>query len=192
MSTEPAVVSGRARKFGLAIALGVVLLMCAWQATRDDEAAMALPLTHAAKGATPVAHSNAAAQQRQLVARLERALASSAPGAAFPELTDTGRNAWASVVPPSARIATNAPVTAAATLPEFPFQWVGTLRQPSTGKEGADGQPVAIIAGSNSTRMVKQGDVVDEDWKIASLTAEQLQVIHLPSSSRQTITKNKQ
>lgn len=194
MPTEAMTMPKRPQSHALWAALGVVLLICAWFASHDDDAAdaVARPLTHASNAATRPARSAPAAQEKLLLATLTRALATSATPTAFPVLTDAGRNAWAApAATPPAAASSGGMAAATAEPPAFPFQWVGVATLPDARKAGATRQ-VAIIAGANSTRMVGQGDVFDEDWKIESLSAERLQVIHLPSSSRQTITMSKQ
>jgi hypothetical protein len=50
---------------------------------------------------------------------------------------------------------------------------------------------MAIIAGPNATWTVKPGDVLDEDWKVISISDDQIQLTHLPTSSRHMITMSK-
>ena len=198
MPIEATSMPNRMRRRALWIALGLVLMQCAWLASRDDDASadIAHPLTHAVIGAAPPAHSPAAGsdpmRERRLVASLRQALAASAAGADFSPLTDVGRSAWAGAVPPLAAASSSTVATAAVPPPTFPFQWVGMWTQPGKTTDSADDRSMAIIAGPHSTWMVKQGDVLDEDWKIASISASQIQVTHLPTSSRQTITMSKQ
>ena len=200
MAVEMPSASNPIRRRALWGALGLVLMLCAWFAVHDDQDGMtdiAHPLTHAASGATSTVRSGSSgtdpARERRILASIAQALNGSSARTDFPALTDIGRRGWTSVALPApassasplAVVATNAP-------PTFPYQWVGLWTQPGKAPDGTDTQPMAIIAGPHSTWMVKQGDLLDEDWKIASISAGQIQVIHLPTTSRQTISMSTQ
>jgi len=159
-------------------------------------------------------------RERRIVASIGMALRASSARADFPALTDIGRRGWTNVEPPVAAAAASSPAVAAVAPTAFPYQWVGLWTQPTSGPDSTETQssaqsrtqqgtqpskqtteqatkqatpePIAVIAGPHSTWMVKQGDLLDEDWKIASISATQLQVIYLPSMARETISMSKQ
>ena len=195
------------RRHALWGTLGVVLMLCAWFAVHSDQDAtadIARPLTHTASGTpTPARAGSSGAdtmRERRIVASIAQVMQASSARADFPPLTDAGRRAWTGAAQP-ATAASAGPVVVADVAPTaFPYQWVGLWTEPSSAADGnglqpaavPTAQPMAIIAGPNSTWMVKQGDVLDEDWKIASISASQLQVIYLPSMARETISMSKQ
>ncbi len=187
--------------------LGLVLMLCAWFAAHGDQDAtadIARPLTHTANGALPPARATSSGadtmRERRIVASIAQALRASSAPADFPALTDAGRRAWVGAVQPATAVSASQAVVAAVTPTAFPYQWVGLWTEPSSALDSAGPQPttqpatqpVAIIAGPHSTWMVKQGDLLDEDWKIASISASQMQVIYLPSMARETISMSKQ
>jgi hypothetical protein len=159
-------------------------------------------------------------RERRIVASIGLALSASSARADFPALTDIGRRGWANAEPPVAGAAASSSAVAAVAPAAFPYQWVGLWTQPDNGLDSTETQtnmqsltqqgtqpskqstqqatkqatpePIAVIAGPHSTWMVKQGDLLDEDWKIASISATQLQVIYLPSMARETISMSKQ
>lgn len=193
------------RRRALWSSLGLVLMLCAWLAAHGDQdptTDIARPLTHAASGMTAFGHVNSSAtdpmRERRIVASIAQAL--NAPRADFPALTDAGRHGWAGAEQPVVATVASSPALAASAPTAFPFQWVGLWTQPASGSDSTESvankqakpQPVAVIAGPHSTWMVKQGDLLDEDWKIASISATQLQVIYLPSMAHETISMSKQ
>ena len=151
-------------------------------------------------------------RERRIIASIGLALSAPSARTDFPALTDIGRRGWANAVPPVATAAASSPAVTAVAPTVFPYQWVGLWTQPASGAESTETQsrtqhgaqpskqgtqqatpePIAVIAGPHSTWMVKQGDLLDEDWKIASISATQLQVIYLPSMARETISMSKQ
>ena len=187
--------------------LGLVLVLCAWLAAHGDQdptTDIARPLTHAASGVIASGHVISSVtdpkRERRIVASIAEALRAPSVRADFPALTDAGRHGWAGAVQPVVATVASSPALAASASTAFPFQWVGLWTQPASGsdnpesqaKKQATPQPIAVIAGPHSTWMVKQGDLLDEDWKIASISATQLQVIYLPSMARETISMSKQ
>lgn len=187
--------------------LGLVLMLCAWFAVHGDQDAtadIARPLNHTASGAPRPDYASSAGadtvRERRIVAAIAEALRTSSARADFPPLTDTGRHAWVSAAQPAVAASASSVVAAAVAPATFPYQWVGLWTEPSSAvagnvsqpAAGPTAQPMAIIAGPHSTWMVNEGDLLDEDWKIASISASQLQVIYLPSMARETISMSKQ
>ena len=195
------------RRRALWSALGLVLMLCAWLAAQGDQDSttdIARPLTHATSGATAAGHVKLAAadanRERPILASIALALRAPSAQADFPALTDAGRHGWAGTAQPVVSTAASPPTLATSVPTAFPFQWVGLWTQPASGVDSPASpankqtapQPIAVIAGPHSTWTVKQGDLLDEDWKIASISATQLQVIYLPSMAHETISMSKQ
>jgi hypothetical protein len=206
MAVDTPAPRGRMRRLALWGSLGLVLTLCAWVAAHGDQDAtadIARPVTRTASSAASAVRAGSVAgdtaRERQVVAAIVQALRSSEPRGSFPALTDSGRRAWASPARPPA-VASAAQATASAPVSTvFPYQWVGLWTEPTGAADGSApppgrtmSQPLAIIAGPHSTWTVKQGDLLDEDWKIASISATEIQVIYLPSMARETISMSKQ
>ncbi len=207
MSIDLPTAPNQMRRRALWGTLGLVLMLCAWFAVHGDQDAtadIARPLTHTASGAPPPAHASSSGadtmREHRIIDSIAQAVRASSARADFPPLTDAGRRAWTGAEQPAAAASASPAAVAAVAPTAFPYQWVGLWTEPSSAADGHGSQPAAgpttqptaIIAGPHSTWMVKQGDLLDEDWKIASISASQLQVIYLPSMARETISMSKQ
>lgn len=63
--------------------------------------------------------------------------------------------------------------------PPFPHAWVGRY---------VDDAPRAVIAGANTTWVLKVGDVVDGVWRIDTIQERQLGVTYLPLKQARSVT----
>jgi hypothetical protein len=158
--------------------------------------------------ARPVAHGQAVATQQsgprlaaigsaratqargaQLAVSLARALDADAKPIDWPSPPEAARRSWEGAPAPSSagvQAAGNPPPVP----PELPFQWIGLWEQPSAGS-GVSAPPVAIIAASRGTRLVRTGDVLEDDWKVDGISGDQIQLTYLPLQVRQTLAMNK-
>lgn len=67
---------------------------------------------------------------------------------------------------------------AAPTAPPFPYAWVGRF---------VDEAPRAVIAGPNGTWVLRQGEVIEGQWRLDAIAERQLTVTYLPLSQEQTV-----
>ena len=62
--------------------------------------------------------------------------------------------------------------------PPFPYAWVGRF---------VDEAPRAVIAGPNGTWVLRQGEVIEGQWRLGAIGERQLTVTFLPLSQDQTV-----
>lgn len=106
--------------------------------------------------------------------------------------------AWASLLPPT-------PVQAAQSekdvpppvAPPFPHKWLGRYNDEAVGVQepvvGASSVGVvrtvqrALVAGPSTTWVLKEGDVVDGQWRVDRIEARTMQLTYLPLNLPQTL-----
>ena len=165
------------RQLALGGALVVTLAATAWVATRPDDEAVATPVAAPARraavavAATPATTASApATDARQpwaeaLVAQLA---------------------AWQPPPPPPPPPAP--PPTAAApppppVAPPAPYQMIGRVVE----GEGAKAVEVALLSGPNKALSVRQGDVIDGQWRVEQVSTSGVSLTWLPAKLPQNI-----
>ncbi len=190
------------RRRALWLGIGVALMIGWALAVRDDpddSAAIAVPVAPGSRDAgagqrilVPRAAPGRDDKARlsQLTATLAGMTGADARRRDIPALGEYGKRSWVSRVPLLAPVPEPLANAAAPAEPEIPFQWVGRWEQP--GGAGETPPPMAILSGATGTWVVKKGDIVAGDWKVDSITSDQIQLLYLPISSLRTLSLNKQ
>lgn len=103
-------------------------------------------------------------------------------------MTATTPSAWSAAMPPpppppprQRRVADAAPVA-----PPFPHQWVG--RFDDEPHVGAKALRRAVISGPVSTWVVREGDVIEGQWRIDQIQERLVRLTYLPLQQSQTVT----
>jgi hypothetical protein len=145
------------------------------RAATDRPTGQAQPAAARAQPASRGASTPSPQQARELAgwAMAWQARASEPWSATRPE----ARWSWASQQPPPPP---PPPVQEAAEpmAPSFPYAWVGRY---------VDDAPRAVIAGPNRTWVLRQGDVIDGQWRLGAVAERQLTVTYLPLNQDQTV-----
>ncbi len=102
-------------------------------------------------------------------------------------MTAAAPSAWGAVVPPPPpappkqdRVADASPVA-----PPFPHQWVGRFDD----EAGPGSKPLrrAVISGSVSTWVVREGDVIEGQWRVDQIQERLVRLTYLPLQQSQTV-----
>lgn len=102
-------------------------------------------------------------------------------------MTSASPSAWGAVLPPPPppppkqdRSADAAPVA-----PPFPHQWVGRFDDEAS----AGSKPLrrAVISGPVSTWVVREGDVIEGQWRIDQIQERLVRLTYLPLQQSQTV-----
>jgi len=102
-------------------------------------------------------------------------------------MTAAAPSGWAPAVPPPpppparpARVADAAPVA-----PPFPHQWVGRFDDEAS----ASSKPLrrVVISGAVSTWVLREGDVIEGQWRIDQIQERLVRLTYLPLQQSQTV-----
>ncbi len=180
----------------LGAVLAATVAATAWLALQPDESA---DLARPAPAVRSTAQAAPTAALPTPATRLapRRALASSAATVAAEDMSTTPRAAWPAAgtaaaeswglpppPPPQARIATAPARKAAPAEPEpprapaFPYTLIGQLD---------DGRPQALLTGPLRSLAVGAGEVVDGQWRVDAIQAQNVTLTWLPGGQRQTL-----
>jgi hypothetical protein len=172
------------RHWMLGAALAGTIAATLWAAQTEDEAEAPIQ---------PVAGQRRA-PAAAVAAAAPVAPAASAAGNVAPDWTPVERGPWAEA-PPSQFAAWSPPppppVVAAPPAPPpppmappFPYQLIGRLVE----GEGRSEQAQALLAGPTRSVAVKAGEVVDGQWRVDQIGANQVSLTWLPAQLKQTIS----
>ena len=157
----------------LLVLLAIALALAAGHAAGSD------PDAGGVQVAEPVARDHAAPGAQR--AQPEMTLALSRPRRAPGEdaVTDvfSGRS-WIPAPPPAPPVAPAPPPEP--TAPALPFAYVGRL-------EADDAKPIVYLSRGERLLAVSEGDVVDKDYRIESLTNNEIVLVYLPLGKQQTL-----
>lgn len=150
-------------------------------AARQDEPAAAGP-RGAAGGPGAAVSARAASQPTPAQAR-DLALWAEAwawrSARSWPATAADARWAWASQQPPPPPPPPPPPQEPAPPMaPRFPYAWVGRF---------VDEAPRAVIAGPTGTWVLRQGEVLEGQWRLGPIAERQLTVTYLPLGQDQTV-----
>lgn len=122
-----------------------------------------------------------------------------------------GASAWASMQPPPppVKVAQAPPPPPPPVAPPFPHKWIGrfndeTSADPSPPAASASGtafgvhpapqrtKPIerAIVVSQTSTWVLKQGDVIEGQWRVDQIEARTMRLTYLPLNLPQTVAMN--
>lgn len=104
-------------------------------------------------------------------------------------------DAWRSVQPPPPRAAVADPgPPPAPTAPPFPHAWVGrfndeAVAMAASGASAPASQVIAraVLAGPQSTWVVRAGDVIEGQWRIDRIQDRTMSLTYLPLKQQQTV-----
>jgi hypothetical protein len=66
--------------------------------------------------------------------------------------------------------------------PAFPHRWLGRMN------DEAPALNRAIVAGPQSTWVVREGDVIEGQWRVDKIQDRSMQLTYLPLQQSQTVT----
>ncbi len=112
----------------------------------------------------------------------------------------SGGMAWASLQPPPVRVVqavTEAPPPPPPMAPPFPHKWVGRYNdetadaaEPAASSASASAsKPIqrAVVVGPSTTWVLKEGDVIEGQWRVDRIDARTMQLTYLPLKLPQTL-----
>lgn len=150
--------------------------------------ALALAIGHAAGGdpnagsepvAEPVARDRTAPGAQQVQPQLALALSRPRRAAGEDAVTDLfSSRSWIPAPPPAPPVPPAPPPEP--TAPALPFAYVGRL-------EADDAKPIVYLSRGERLLAVSEGDVVDKDYRIESLTNNEIVLVYLPLGKQQTL-----
>jgi hypothetical protein len=101
----------------------------------------------------------------------------------WPLLPPAALAAWAPPAPPPpppiSPAATSEPVKPRP--PAFPYRWIGLLMQ--------DGQATALLDSNRLSLGVREGQVLDQRWRVERIGDERIDLIWLPTGDAVTLDK---
>lgn len=142
-----------------------------------------------AQGPRETADNTLAASGAWLVDRVQAWEARRAEVEALPSaraMTAASPSAWSAALPPppppppSQNRAEVAPMA-----PPFPHQWVGRFDDEPSG--GAKAVRRAVISGSVSTWVAREGDVIEGQWRVDQIQERLIRLTYLPLQQSQTV-----
>lgn len=182
----------------LLLALAVVGGLSAYLNTSSDDELLApaksgqrrAASTGSAQGASPASSPSAKADGRaQAVAPWVAAALTQGVGqwlargstSAQGRAATTPSPAWAGVLPPPPPPARVVPVMEAPPpmAPRFPHAWVGRFNDESVNR--------AVLTGSQSTWVVRAGDVLEGQWRVDAIQERRMTLTYLPLNQQQTV-----
>lgn len=106
--------------------------------------------------------------------------------------------AWASLLPPTpVQVAQSEKDVPPPMAPPFPHKWLGRYNDEAAGVQESVAaassvgvvRPVqrALVAGPSTTWVLKEGDIVDGQWRVDRIEARTMQLTYLPLNLPQTL-----
>lgn len=109
-------------------------------------------------------------------------------------MTTSSPSAWASMAPPPPPPVKEAPPPPPPPpmAPRFPHAWIGRVNDEASSAAGAASAPRAIqravLAGPVATWVVKEGDVIDSQWRVDRIQDRSMSLTYLPLQQSQTVS----
>ncbi len=101
--------------------------------------------------------------------------------------------AWAGVRPPPIKVAATQaeapPPPPPPMAPRFPHKWIGRLTDEAQPAAGQAPQR-AIVAGPASTWVLREGDVIEGQWRVDRIAPRTMTLTYLPLQLTQTVALN--
>jgi hypothetical protein len=125
--------------------------------------------------------------------RLRRADAEALPPAR--PMSTSSPSAWASMAPPPPppvkMVAPPPPPPPMA--PRFPHTWIGRINDETVSAEATPSQPAraiqrAVLAGAVANWVVKEGDVIEGQWRVDRIQDRTMSLTFLPLQQSQTVS----
>lgn len=160
---------------------------------RDSPRPSAAPAT-AKRGASPAVAAaapwtDAALSEGVIAWRLRLTDAEVLPPAR--PMTTSSPSAWASMAPPPPPPVKEAPPPPPPPpmAPRFPHAWIGRVNdEPSRAASAPRPIQRAVLAGPVATWVVKEGDVIDSQWRVDRIQDRTLSLTYLPLQQSQTVS----
>ena len=106
-------------------------------------------------------------------------------------MTTSSPSAWASMAPPPPPPVKEAPPPPPPPpmAPRFPHAWIGRVNDETASAASAP-RPIqrAVLAGPVSTWVVKDGDVIDGQWRVDRIQDRTMRLTYLPLQQSQTVS----
>jgi hypothetical protein len=117
----------------------------------------------------------AAKEGRLLLAKISREAVDTVEADIF------AARSWQPAPPPPPPPRPAAVVDARPTVPALPFAYAGQLGDPQTGKL------IVYLTRAENVYTVSTGDVIEESYRIESITDRQINFVYLPTKAQQTL-----
>lgn len=77
--------------------------------------------------------------------------------------------------------------------PRFPHAWIGRINDETASAAATPSQPAspiqrAVLAGPVATWVVKEGDVIDRQWRVDRIQDRTMSLTFLPLQQSQTVS----